>query len=761
MGLVRRPFFVDALPLLLLRSATSFLECAPLNPPGWVFAFAAFAGAFLLFFVEPLAAKDLLPRVGGGFMVWAIALAFFQTALLAGYLIVHFIFGKNVSLKRTLVYLCATAAFTVFGSKGSAGLSAPPEGSYALWETTSLALMVGLPFLALSTGQLTLQRWWTSGSRWAFSTNFIFTASNIGSLAGLLAFPLFCEPRWASTQLWYAWKWGTIGWLISMAVCSFWSRHQAVEEFGLKDCLLRLSASETDEFTFMDWVLPAMAGSALLSATTNVLTMDVAAFPLLWVVPLAIYLLTWIRTFAEGAPISNNWFEYFAEILSAAFILTLINQLGFTLDATIKFISFLAGLFSICLVCHGALRMRKPSDESRLTGYFLAMTVGGAAGTALVAFVCPRLFNGLGEYPLSLFLAAWAVWGENPVRPNGNDRFFPIRLFGILLLVFGLPAAFNKGMPETGSFLVTATAGAIFYLTHSLREASRMSRNRVPSAAMIALCLIGLETFGTNGTVKQVFRNFYGLYKVFDNDNVRFLQMGSTYHGHESLVESGRGKPLYYYHAATPIGAFMSREHHTWRKIAVVGLGAGTLAAFSRHGEAMDFYELDPDGVDIARKWFSYLGSASAEIKVITGDGRLSLRVAASASYDLILLDAFSSDAIPVHLLTLEAISEYMKALRGDGLLLFHISNRHLDLRPLLVAEAGRLGFEARLAANPDPTDSMVYPTRWVAIGSSAGISRHLDGLEGWSPQRTDSPIIEPWTDQFSSLWSVWFPGQN
>ncbi|RCK78360.1 MAG: hypothetical protein OZSIB_1462 [Candidatus Ozemobacter sibiricus] len=804
---------------------------------GWLVRGTAFLGSFLLFVVQPLAGKELLPRAGGSFMVWAVALAFFQVALLGAYLLVHLAFGRAVTGGRVAAFLAwAMAARTAWMP---ADQLTAPETSFTLWEWRALTGLVGLPFLALGTGQLALQRWWQAAG--GADPAFIFAASNAGSLAGLLAFPLVIEPRWTAPTIWAGWHLGTLAWALAMGACALLLRRgrpggvtpdpahggvtgtaggqafpdqiatapaappprpsEILSPSGenpdaetperpsdlppgfaeLAGLISRADSPAPDPFdrqdqppawTFFDQALPALAGSALLAATTNLLTMDVAAFPLLWAVPLALYLLTWIQAFAARPPDLTGWEDRFPDLLTAGFSLYLITQLGFTLEATVKGAGFLVILYFMALICHTVARHRQPAEPAGLTRFYLALAAGGALGSLFVGLGAPLVFSGLGEYPFALFLGAWAVWRTPP--PAGTaplagsklgarlpwpdltlDPFLPIRIGGLLLIVGILPAAFNRGMPETGPFLVTAAVGAMVYLGHALRDAARRGQHRAFVVLAAALCLVGLDAWGTSGTLREAIRNFYGLYKVYDSGDTRFLQMGSTLHGHESLTPAERGKPLYYYHPATPIGAFLSRRPSTWERLGVVGLGAGVLAAFGEPGQTIAFFELDPDGLGLARRWFSYLERSPASVTVAIGDGRLALRAAATSSFDLLILDAFSSDAIPVHLLTLEAIADYRRVLRDDGVLLFHVSNRHFDLRRLLVGAAWRLGLEVRLAENPDPEDPLVYPTRWVAMGSPAGLARHFAGLPDWTPPASGTVPLEPWTDQHSSLWSI------
>ncbi|HNW37166.1 MAG TPA: hypothetical protein PKM25_19650, partial [Candidatus Ozemobacteraceae bacterium] len=360
-------------------------------------------------------------------------------------------------------------------------------------------------------------------------------ASNGGSLAGLLAYPLLLEPFFTDTLLWKWWGIGVAGWCLLMLSCMPFVSGPREQESAAD---APASTQPDDALTGsnpLGWGLPAMAGTALLAAVTNVLTLDVAAIPFLWVIPLAIYLWTWIRAFSETPPDLYVWGRRFPAVLACGFMLAMVIQLGFTLDAVIKGILLMLLLWAVCTVLHGLSAGRRPSDPRRMTAFSLSISAGGFAGTLMTAFGSPLIGTGLVELPLALGLAAVGAWLEKPWKLESGDPFAFVRVGGLLLLTFVLPSVFSTGMPSTGAFLVSATAGAMIYIWTSLHEAARRQMNRAVTAVVIALCLTALDRFGTSGRLCEALRTWYGIYRIFDQEGIRYLQMGSTFHGHEAL----------------------------------------------------------------------------------------------------------------------------------------------------------------------------------------------------------------------------------
>jgi hypothetical protein len=713
--------------------------------------------------MQPLIGKALLPGFGGSFTVWAIVLTFFQGTLFLGYLLTHLLFSRALTRPRLLLFggaLLATTCFFPFPR---------PES----WETVSrhglvipvLLLLIRhafVPALLLATCSVSLQRFWGMRS----SPFHLFAFSNAGSLLGILALPLVFEVWFPLSRNFAFFAAGFRIWAGLMLLSLPWQRSLGSEhpEELLPEALPAISA----------WLLPAAAGSAMLVATTNVLTLDVAGVPLLWMLPLLAYILTFILAFRETvshkAPETVFHLDtsllscpepeeppfalrFFWLILASAFAMSFLQTLGFAVPMAVKLLFHLLLLFFLCLACHQVLFSRRPHQSPHLTRFYLAVSLGGWLGGAVVTFFAPIFFRGLSEFPLSLFFAAWAVWSEPFWKLEKPDPFFLVRALGLILLLFILPALVNRGMPETGPFMVTAGAGALFYVFHALREANTRGINRTLAAAVAALSLFCLEQFGAaSGHLQFATRTPYGVYRVLDQGGIRHLQMGSTFHGHEALTGPQQGRPIMYYHPKTPIGEFLSHPATKWNRAAVVGLGAGIMATFARPDQWLDFFEIDPECEPIARRWFSFLRNFRGRLSIITGDGRLELRRVPPFSYDLIILDAFSSDAIPTHLLTLEAIREYRTRLVPDGLLLFHISNRHLLLGPVLKAAADALQLDIRIAENPEPEDPMALPTRWAALGSPEVLNRHLAGFPVWKTPLASRVSVHPWTDQHINI---------
>ena len=710
----------------------------------------AFIGAFLLFLIQPMVGKAILPSFGGSFMTWTIALAFFQGALLIGYLTIHKTFGKKVEKNRIYAFLCFLIISTFFSKIDLASLSSVSTSyGFVFRELWLLLRYIGIPFIALSTCSLFIQRWWQVDSRnLGKEPYFLYGASNLGSFLGLLSYPFIFEPRLPLETLWQYWHYGYMLWVF----CVFLTvPRKIVKEITLEP------TEEEQTVRPISWLIPAAAGTALLAAVTNVITLDIAAFPFLWVLPLAIYLLTWVKVFSKNPPNLSWWSDHAVNFLTFSFFIALLIQYEFSFDATLKTILLLISLYTGCMLCQSVLLARRPFSANKLTSFYFYISLGGVLGTALVAFVIPMMFSVLAEFSLAVFLVAWAVSPTPPWKPDKSDTFLIIRIIGIIIIVFVLPLVSLRIIRDLPALIFTTSAGCAVYIFSVLRQTHKHGRNYATIALFIALSLVLSDQFSSEGTKIFALRNFYGIYQVFDLKNIRYLQMGTTYHGHEMLKGPFKGQPLFYYHKQTPIGQFMNDDHGGSQKVAILGLGAGVLAAFGKEGQNYDFFELDPDNIQIAQKYFSYLNNSKAKISTIPGDGRLSLRKVASNTYDLIVLDAFSSDSVPIHLLTVDAIAEYMKPLKDNGILLFHVSNRHLNLTPMFIAAANDLGLDIRMAQNKLSEHPYIYPTRWIAIGNKSGIERHLSNAPNWKyPEGFKT--VKAWTDNHSSFLSVYPP---
>ncbi|MBF0407464.1 MAG: fused MFS/spermidine synthase [Candidatus Riflebacteria bacterium] len=716
--------------------------------------FTAALGAALLFMIQPWVGKVMLPFSGGSFMTWAVTLAFFQAALLAGYLLTHLLSGHCINRVYAALY-SAIALFAATSLPADLLSCLPKEYSSPHGPVDQFWLLIrltGIPVIALATTSVTLQSWWTREHSFEESPWHLYSASNAGSIAGLILYCLAFEVFLPATTIWQIWRYGVYLWAVLMIACAPWNLGKQTTNAPVAS-----DVSKTESWFHWEWFIPAMAGTVTLSAVTNALTLDVPPVPQLWVVPLIIYLVSYILVFRPGAIDLFRWISGAGYLIAFATVATLLIHWQINLGAILQSLLLLMTLFVLNVLAHGALIWRLPENPAQLTGFYLTLAAGGVAGSSFVAFCAPLLFHGMGELPLAIILTACAVWNRPPWRLKSTEQAIFRKAVNIVLLFGLIPWGLLHFLPDFPRLLFINVIAMIFYVFILMLEASMIGGNQVLIFTIIALCLWAHDFIATPGSRVAVLRTYYGIYRIYDLDGIRYFRVGSTFHGHESLKGPDKGRPLFYYHPQTPIGRFFNRTSPTWKNAAIVGLGAGVLAGWAQKGQHIDFFELDPAVVEIARRYFTYIASSPAEIRFFTGDGRLTLRNQPDAVYDLLMLDVFSSDAVPVHLMTREALSEYRRLMHSDGLILFHVSNTTFNLAPLVHAAAKDLGLESRQIQNPAESIERAATTRWVAVGSLSAINRHLSGLSGWNPASKTFPKT-PWTDSYSSLLSAWPP---
>ena len=673
-----------------------------------MFQVAIFLGAFLLFLIQPLVAKRILPWFGGGPAVWSMALLFFQVALVGGYAYAHAtrrLGGRRQVWTHLALLAAALATLSILPSDAWKPAGADSPASRVL---TLLATHVGFPFVLLAATAPLLQDWHARlfPDRSPYR---LYALSNAGSLLALASYPFVVEP-WLGLRAQAAiWSVGFALFAAACAWCGWRARHApmlapAPETPGAR------APGAADQLLWM--ALPA-CGAALLVATSAHLTQNVAPVPLLWVAPLAIYLATYIVAFADGYRRRLWLILWVPALVAAVFVMRGAWFGSLVMHASV----YLGALFVGCLVCHGEVARLRPHAR-HLTDYYLALAIGGGLGGAFVAVVAPLLFTSYLEFPLLYVgvtaVAAWAA----------ADAF----------------------------------AGA--------RQARGRAIARAALAAGVIAAAIAVLDRGEDPlrTVEST-RNFYGIVSVVDDRPgarapVRRLYHGQILHGVQFVDPVRSRQPTSYYVENT--GIDLAVRHHAGRDrgepitIGVVGLGAGTMAALGRPGDRIRFYELDPEVIRIAGTYFTYLRDSPATVDVIAGDGRLSIEreareLAGRGAYDVLALDAFSGDAVPVHLLTREAFELYRQVLGPDGIIAVNISNRYLDLRPVVRAQAAAIGMQMRhvqLRASGGPGSTA---SSWLIVTASpAWLARY--------PSRSDDTAQVPWTDAFSSLLSVLRP---
>ncbi len=738
-------------------------------------------GAFLLFWIQPLFAKQALPLLGGSPGVWNVALVFFQTALLAGYLYAHLISGMLTVRTQVVGHLVLAGITLLVLPVGIPEGWIPDAGTRpATWILALFAVAIGMPFFVVSATSPLLQRWFArAGLPSSDDPYFLYSASNLGSLGALLAFPLLLEPRIGLLRQGVLWAWG-FGALMALLLASGLvllrrqlvqnreerapipersgqpraprpSEREAGRPIGAEDGWNDVPSAEDRLW----WTALALAPASLLLGVTTHITTDVAAVPLLWIVPLSLYLLSFAIVFARRPLLPHRWMLWAQPYAVVLLVLAILFQLIWSTNVAIQLIGF----FLIAMVCHGELVRRRPPARY-LTEFYLWMAIGGVLGGAFNALAAPELFDSVLEYPLMIALAC----ALRPVLDGSGRRWKPADLLASGLLAVGallagwVAIAFLEDPPRPLYVAVLLVASLVAF---SFR------RRPVRFALGIGALFVAFPlTFGAGeGEVIARERSFFGVHTVrTDEDGThRLLWHGTTLHGAQPTEPARRDEPLTYYSRHSPVADVLNSVQGSDRSVGVVGLGTGSLACHRRPDDEWTFFEIDPTVVQIATgtEHFDFLARCAPDARIVLGDARLSLRdgthgpLNPGTRYDVLVLDAFSSDAIPVHLLTVEAIRLYLTRLREGGVLAFHISNRHLRLWPVLGAAAEELGLAGRQRFHRPEPDSPrhVSSSHWVVVARNEAVLRDRLPIEEWRPLRSEG--LRPWTDDFSNILSV------
>jgi hypothetical protein len=745
-----------------------------------LYATTVFLSAALTFTVQPLVGKQLLPLVGGTPGVWNTCLVFFQAVLLGGYLLADSVTRIRHQLLIQTALLTGAAAVLYLGGLLQPNETLLPADSQSPVVSVFLVLLVavGLPFLVLSMTAPLLQKWYTQFGRNPYP---LYSASNLGSFAGLLGYPLLLEPLLTVSEQRFAWAIGFVVCAGLIAACGYlhFRRERAdrgavqTESGTLSPLQAGQASSVLTAKLVLTWVVLAALPSSLLLSVSTHLTTDIAPVPLLWVLPLALYLLSFVIAFGFWTPTFRRLVGRFVPMLLCFLTVTILLNAAQPVGivATIHLLAF----FGVAVLCHGELAARKPTPE-HLTRFYLVLSVGGVLGGLVNTFLAPVLFAKLGtlEYPIAILFAAFVrPPGSTPKMPRWqrSDWFGPLIVGGLTaVFVFGterLLGELKTDNPADELIDRTIRGGLMFGIPIVLSFAL------VKRAARFAFCLAAVFVVGSFattklGTVLETSRNFFGTLRVTRSADGQFTRLvhGTTIHGQQRSGASGRPDPATYYHRKGPLGnlfELLPRDQRT--NVGVIGLGAGAAAAYANAGEHWTFYEIDPAVVRLANdtRYFTFLSTCPAETSLKLGDARRQLQTAPNGTFDLLILDAFSSDAVPVHLLTQEAFELYFSRLGQRGILAFHVSNNYLDLAPLVARVALKVEPTAIVKwqndtnlSDADKADGKL-PSVWVVI------ARH----ESDSPKRTDgSPDmrwsrLQPkpgpiWTDDYSNLLGVW-----
>ncbi len=690
-----------------------------------LYALTIFSSAFLLFQVQPIVAKYILPWYGGSQAVWSVSLLFFQAFLLIGYLYAHLLRRVRSEKTQVLVHVSLLAASLFFlpivpgESWRLAGGGAEPT-----WQILGLlTATLGLPYMLLASTSPLVQSW--SSVHRSKSPYRLYALSNLGSLLGLLTYPFLVEPALPRSAQAAAWSWGMGGFALLAAVAAVRSLRGAVPPRAGEETGRAADAHPPGTSTvtlhgmnalwpYLFWVLLPALASVLLLSTTNKLVQELVAIPFLWILPLALYLVSFILTFD-----SSRWYDRraFVAILAVAFggvLWFLMMKEDPPLLLSIAF--YLAALFAGCMVCHGELVRLKP-PPARLTAFYLSLSAGGALGGVFVALIAPVVFNDYLEYPLVLVLvpAAWlAVW---LLRPAAGDA---------------------RPVPR--------------------RHAAAAFTGIVAFAAAMAMGRPG----GENVIAKE--RNFYGTLTIAEYERPgsrghhRTMRHGRILHGLQYLHPNLEKLPTAYFTGKSGVGLTLAnfpRRKGAGLKIGVIGLGVGTLAAWTSPGDTIRYYEINPAVDLLARKYFTYLGSSAGREDVVIGDGRLTLGRERPQGYDVLVLDAFNNDSPPLHLLTRESFEMYFRHLKPDGAIAVNITSKYINFVPVMSAVAGYFGYPWTTVIDFNREDEYLRTVSfWVVMTRNGGLLSN-EALAAASNQPVIIDRVPLWTDDFTSLFDI------
>ena len=728
-----------------------------------IFSLAIVLNAALLFLIQPLVAKMILPWLGGSPAVWNTSLVFYQACLLAGYGYAHVGNAWLGTRVHALVHLSLTlVALALLPIALPIDWLAAPAASPVSLMLAALTVTIGFPFFVLSAGAPLLQRWFAHCQHGIVrDPYFLYAASNAGSIGGLLAYPLLLEPWLTLNQQNYLWFCGFLILVVLFSVCVlYFLRPLRANELSLVQPVAEhktasIAGLEVTVPQRLRWIAWSFVPSSLLLGVTSYVTTDIASMPLLWVLPLSAYLLSFVVTFAGGSWATSPFMArvqalfligaaitVFMHATEPVWIILPLHLIGFVLNA---------------IVCHGQLFKERP-EPAKLTDFYFWISLGGVLGGAFNALIAPQIFNLVLEYPIAIAAAAF-------LRPNLSEEVEtnlcrlldwvlpPVMITTVLMIAVAMKQ--SQLLPSSNDrFLIFAAAGAICtaFAYRPLRF----------GAGLTALILVFVWYPSPFGETLYAGRTFFGAYRAtLDAERKRHvLFQGTTVHGAQSIEPHRRREPLTYYHRTGPAGQVLLAwsKTHSAGNIAIVGLGSGALACHGTSSQKFTFYEIDPLVEKIARnqKLFTYLNDCPPRTKVVIGDARISLARAPERGYDILVLDAFTSDVIPTHLLTREAVELYLAKTAAEGILLFHISNRYFDLAPVLnrLADSLKLvGFiqnDFSVTAQEEGKSS----SRWVVLSRDAKSVAPFINQSRW--QRLDGEGKgDLWTDEFSDVFKL------
>jgi hypothetical protein len=701
------------------------------GPLSALYTATIFASAMLLFFVQPLAGRALLPKLGGVPSVWNACLLFFQAALLAGYGYV-WLSSRLPERARALVHCALLAAVALGVPAFSATVDdSRAVGSPVAYALAYLALAVGAPFVLLSTTSPLVQHWVARDGTRPYG---LYSASNVGSLGSLLLYPFVIEPRVTLHGQTTLFRWAFIAVAVMVALC-------AIPSLLAGGAATASASSEPIPWSRRGrWVLWALVPTMLLSGATTHLTTDLAPFPLLWVVPLALYLLSFVVAFSTRISAAPSWLARAASLVAVVLVFAMVVHANE--PVWVLALLDLGFLFVAAWIAHRRLADDAP-DPAHLPQFYAWIAAGGVAGTLLTSALAPLLLPDLWEYPLAIALATTARPVAGVVRADGRLRDDLAYAFALAALVVGL------------SHLLGRWYGGDWLLTLSFAPALLLAYRTMPTRRRYALALVAMVVAGAlakeQGVRRYTTRSFFGVLRVADHGDERRLMHGTTMHGAQRISRQSACEPLTYYARSGPLGAFFAAERARGAhgRTVAIGLGTGAVLCYAREAEPWRALEISADVLRVASdpRWFTYVRNAGTRaLELELADGRLGVAREADGSLARIIVDAFNSDSVPAHLITREALAIYRRKIRDDGRIAMHLSNRVLDLDRVLAAVVQAEGMAVRVSA---PNDTAT----WAIVAKRESALSDLDP-RAWLPLRATAGD-RPWSDDYSSLYSV------
>jgi hypothetical protein len=724
-----------------------------------VYTAAIFVSALLLFSVQPLFTKMVLPRLGGSPAVWSVAMVFFQSLLLFGYAYAHYLMtlqSRTIPVVVHLVLLTVAALMLPLSIADNWG--DPPATGTPFWLLGLFAVSIGLPFFALAANNPMLQAWFVrTGHPDGPDPYFLYASSNIGSFLALLSYPILFEPVFTlRTQNWM-WTGGYVLLIVLIAACGMLLLRSPPYAAPVASA----STAAPSWPVRLRWIFLAAVPSGLLVAVTAHISTDVAAAPLLWVLPLSLYLLTWVLVF-QSRPLLPHKYVMLLQPLAIAGVAYLLAY-GGERNLTLTLGGHQLGFFIIALACHGELARTRPSAQ-HLTGFYVALSFGGMVGGLFAGLIAPYAFSWIAEYPILVALAMLCRPKEEDVSP----LLARITRWAWLLVPIGLAVAL---VPQIyGGSLLTFMREQMISISVSIAAVTvvliQLVRiDRFVAAALIAISLLIVRLYPNEDGKVETVRSFFGVHKIVTNADgaYRVLMHGTTIHGAQRLLNAdgtkveGRPEMITYYSSIGGIGGAIDalRERKgTGLRAAVIGLGAGTLTCQQRPGEDWKFFEIDQSMIDTAAdpKYFTFIRDCYPDIKPVLGDARLTFAKEPDGVYDLIVVDAYSSDAIPIHLATREAMEIYKRKLAPQGMVLMHVSNRHLELSSVVVGIASANGLKSWVFSEDANRDGeYIFSTTVVISARDEEDIGRLATDDKWTltEPKADRRV---WTDDYSNI---------